>query len=209
MGHALYRIAAIDLGIQWACWIVAAKLQTEKFYDFAGAVTHAALVLYSLLESDSNAALSSTRQKVLTGMVLTWCTRLGSFLLNRISATGATSASTGPRPPRALLHLLDVSGGVGVRHRVARVHHQHDRERRASLGARLPRLAMWIAGFAIQVIADAQKRAPRHGPGSLSARGSGGARSTPTTLAKCSCGGNLPAARFSGAPSGCRCPARW
>jgi steroid 5-alpha reductase family enzyme len=163
MGHALYRIAAIDLGIQWACWIVAAKLQTEKFYDFAGAVTHAALVLYSLLESDSNAALSfTTRQKVLTGMVLTWCTRLGSFLLNRILRDGRDKRFDRVRDRPARFFIFWTFQAVWVYAIASPVYITNTTENDAPLSARdYCGWAMWIAGFAIQVIADAQKRAHR------------------------------------------------
>ena len=32
----LVKAVALDFGIQWACWAVAASLKTEKFYDLAG-----------------------------------------------------------------------------------------------------------------------------------------------------------------------------
>ena len=36
MGNSIAKSAAIDFGLQWACWAVAATLKTEKFYDLAG-----------------------------------------------------------------------------------------------------------------------------------------------------------------------------
>lgn len=36
MGSSLGKAVAVDFGIQWACWAVAAALKTEKFYDLAG-----------------------------------------------------------------------------------------------------------------------------------------------------------------------------
>ena len=36
MGSPLTKAAAVDFGIQWSCWAVAAALKTEKFYDLAG-----------------------------------------------------------------------------------------------------------------------------------------------------------------------------
>lgn len=38
MGSTLVRCAATDVGLQWACWALAAALKTEKFYDLAGNV---------------------------------------------------------------------------------------------------------------------------------------------------------------------------
>ena len=36
MGSNLAKSAALDFGIQWGCFLVAAALKTEKFYDLAG-----------------------------------------------------------------------------------------------------------------------------------------------------------------------------
>ena len=36
MGNSIVKAAAVDFGIQWAAWAVAATFQTEKFYDLTG-----------------------------------------------------------------------------------------------------------------------------------------------------------------------------
>ena len=36
MGNVLVKSAFLDFGIQWLCYVVAAALKTEKFYDIAG-----------------------------------------------------------------------------------------------------------------------------------------------------------------------------
>ena len=36
MGNVLVKSAALDFGIQWVCFVLAAALKTEKFYDLAG-----------------------------------------------------------------------------------------------------------------------------------------------------------------------------
>lgn len=36
MGNSLAKAAALDFGIQWVLWVVAASFKTEKFYDLAG-----------------------------------------------------------------------------------------------------------------------------------------------------------------------------
>lgn len=36
MGGVLVKCAAVDLGIQWTGWALAAAFRTEKFYDLAG-----------------------------------------------------------------------------------------------------------------------------------------------------------------------------
>ncbi len=39
MGNFLAKSAAIDFGIQWSLFAVAAAAKTEKFYDLAGKVS--------------------------------------------------------------------------------------------------------------------------------------------------------------------------
>ena len=36
MGNSFGKAAVIDFGVQWALWVVASALKTEKFYDLAG-----------------------------------------------------------------------------------------------------------------------------------------------------------------------------
>ena len=36
MGNSLVKSAAVDFGIQWTLWAIAALFKTEKFYDLAG-----------------------------------------------------------------------------------------------------------------------------------------------------------------------------
>ena len=36
MGNVLVKSAVVDVGIQWAGFVLAAAFRTEKFFDFAG-----------------------------------------------------------------------------------------------------------------------------------------------------------------------------
>lgn len=48
MGNNLVKSAAVDFGIQWVLWVVASKLQTEKFYDLAGMFISQGVHIYLL-----------------------------------------------------------------------------------------------------------------------------------------------------------------
>lgn len=39
MGSVLVKSAALDFGIQWGSFVIAALLKTEKFYDLVGKQT--------------------------------------------------------------------------------------------------------------------------------------------------------------------------
>ncbi|RUS16916.1 hypothetical protein BC937DRAFT_90654 [Endogone sp. FLAS-F59071] len=101
-------IVATDFAIQMACFIVAAFLQTEKFYDFSGSVTFITCTLISLywrrflhpyllgavpLSPSAIPPLSSfhPRQLLASGTTIIWAVRLGTFLLNRIINSGKDS----------------------------------------------------------------------------------------------------------------------
>jgi len=75
----LTKIGIIDVGIQWSAFGLAALLQTERFYDFTGTGSYIILGWYSY--SKSNGLL---RQKIVTGMMITWAFRLGTYLVRRI-----------------------------------------------------------------------------------------------------------------------------
>ena len=45
MGNSIGKAAVLDFSIQWALWAVASLLKTEKFYDLAGKLFNAQLLL--------------------------------------------------------------------------------------------------------------------------------------------------------------------
>lgn len=84
LGSLLLDTFVFDFGIQWACFVVAASLQTEKFYDLTGSLTFVGLGLFALIDQASY----FTRQCVATGMMIGWAMRLGSFLFYRVLKDG-------------------------------------------------------------------------------------------------------------------------
>lgn len=76
----------ISLLINIAMFLVACKLQSDKLTDISYAVTFAVLAVFSTF-----AAGFSAFHLVLLAIVLLWATRLGSFLLYRVSVVGKDS----------------------------------------------------------------------------------------------------------------------
>jgi len=74
----------LAFSIQWVCFIPAFLLQTEKFYDLTGSVTYLSLMLFTVYFSGPVAAGSL----VVSGCVILWAIRLGSFLFLRIKKDG-------------------------------------------------------------------------------------------------------------------------
>ena len=80
MGNVLTKAALTDFLIQWGSFVVAAYLQTERFYDATGSLTFVILLLQSLLQTRT----FYPRQVIQSGLVTVWAARLGMFLVTRI-----------------------------------------------------------------------------------------------------------------------------
>ena len=144
----------LAFAINWAAFVPAAIAKTEHYYDLVGGlsyitVTIAAVVLSSPLD---------LRATIVAGMVLLWSSRLATFLFRRIARAGKDSRFDviKTRPLRFLLAwtiqglwvLLTAAAALAV----------------ITGGNRVPLgivgyvgIAIWLAGFAIEVIADGQK----------------------------------------------------
>jgi steroid 5-alpha reductase family enzyme len=171
IGHALAypfdqaTIVWLSFGINWALFVPAAILQDERFFDLVGAITNASLAAFSLY----TASEMSTRRLLVTALVIIWALRLGSFLFIRVLKVGEDSRFTEIKknPARffnvwslqATWCLFNVLGVIILNS--------------ASMTevAALPfsnldfvGLALWTAGFALEVAADTEKNAFREDP---------------------------------------------
>jgi len=181
-------VAAADAAIQFACFAVAAALQTEKFYDFSGSLTYIFCVLLSLRRGRAG-----PRQKINSMCVITWATRLGCFLLWRILKDGQDRRFNNVRnhPSRFIIFwaiqafwILVTALPVYVLNskKPAQSDQQDGKsssppttaaaEEEASLGRTAKPLgwrdgvgwALWALGFVVQVAADYQKTRFREDP---------------------------------------------
>lgn len=83
---AMSHVALTDAAIQFACFTVAAALQTEKFYDISASLTYIICILVSRRKG-----VRSSRSTVNSTLVVLWAMRLGSFLLWRVIHDGGDS----------------------------------------------------------------------------------------------------------------------
>jgi len=164
-GGILYRgfpvfalCALLAFALQWLAFIPAYYLQTEKFYDLTGSFTFISVALLAwILRADSD-----IRSLLLAACILIWALRLGSFLFNRILQDGGDTRFDRIKPVASrffftwtlqglwvlttsscALAAMTASGHVGL--------HWFD-----VLG-----LGLFASGFAIEVLADRQKRRHR------------------------------------------------
>mmetsp|Transcript_19445 Transcript_19445/g.61713 ORF Transcript_19445/g.61713 Transcript_19445/m.61713 type:complete len:286 (-) Transcript_19445:186-1043(-) len=178
VGRSLGLVAAADIAVQFACFAVAAALQTEIFYDFSGSLTYLLCVLLSLLRGGSN-----LRQRVNSGLVITWASRLGCFLLWRILKDGRDRRFDNVRNhPRRFFIFWAIQAfwilvtalpvyTLNAKRAGAEAREQEEPRQPVTSGPGAPKSspaaalswrdragwALWALGFAVQVVADAQK----------------------------------------------------
>jgi len=161
-GYPLFWLIVIyTFALQWLAFIPAFLFRTEKLYDLTGSLTYMSIVLlvYALIPGTDIRCLS------ILGCIFVWSLRLGFFLFLRIMKNGSDSRFDNVRNSfwRFLLAWtlqgiwIVFTAGAGL---VAATSMQ-----RPALDAFFfVGLALWVLGFIIESVADAQKSAFRKIP---------------------------------------------
>ena len=155
---------ALAFAINWLVWIPASLWRTERFYDLTGSVTFVAVTSLALVAAPGPDGEASVWRVMLAAMVVVWAVRLGSFLFIRVRrdgsdgrfdkikvhplaflATWTLQALWVSMTAAAALAAITVADGLGGVW--------------AMLG-----VIVWLIGFAIEVVADTQKRRFRADP---------------------------------------------
>jgi steroid 5-alpha reductase family enzyme len=156
----LVALAALAFLIQWAAYVPSFVKQTEHYYDLAGSLTYAVVIVLALLFGAVDA-----RAVVIGALVLIWCARLGSFLFRRVKRDGKDGRFDEIKPQwgrflmawtfqglwvfmTLLAALLAITSPAAA-----------GWDMLASLG-----LLVWVLGFSVEVVADRQKSAFRADP---------------------------------------------
>jgi steroid 5-alpha reductase family enzyme len=155
---AVLYCAVICFGTQWAAWVPASILKTERFYDLMGGLTYLAAVGFSLWAGSQSEA-PSVRELIISFLVVIWSLRLSSFLYFRIHRTGKDGRfdQLKTSPIRFLVPWTLQGLWVFLTMIVVIVIN--------SQAGSAPELGMWdaiglsiwILGFGIEVISDHQK----------------------------------------------------
>jgi len=151
----------LAFAINWFAFIPAKILKTEKFFDLTGSITYISVTAFALYHAQN----LDDRSKLLVGLVMIWALRLGSFLFNRILQDGKDDRFDTLIPD--FLRFLNVwtLQGLWVSLTAAAALIAITSSTRVELGYfAYIGLAIWIIGFAIEVISDYQKRAFKRDP---------------------------------------------
>ena len=161
-GIPVYTICiALAFAINWGVFIHANANQTEKYYDFTGAVTNISLPLVAVLLTSE----MDVRSWLIFALIAIWALRLGSFLFGRIQAVGhdIRFVEIKKSPPRffvawslqALWGCFSLAAGLAAITAI-------DKQPMGIIG--IIGLLVWILGFGLEVVADQQKTQFRNNP---------------------------------------------
>ena len=151
----------LAFSLQWLAFIPAYLRQTEKFYDLTGSLSYISVVLVALWLSGH----TDSRSLLLAAIIILWALRLGSFLFLRIMADGSDSRFDKIKPrPMSFLATWSLQGlWVSVTAGCALAAITSDTVPLTLVD--LFGIVLWVLGFALEVVADRQKRQfrQRHG----------------------------------------------
>lgn len=154
---AVFAVCALlAYGINWLVFIPSNRRKTEHYFDLTGSITYVSVVIVALLLSDDLDA----RALIVGAMVIVWAVRLGSFLFRRVRRDGRDGRFDEIKvdPLRffmtwtlqGLWVLLTLAAALAIITSV---------ERKAIEIVGIIGIAIWLGGFAIEVVADRQKSA--------------------------------------------------
>jgi steroid 5-alpha reductase family enzyme len=147
--------------IQWVVFVPSYRAQTEHWYDLTGSATYLTVVIGTLLL----AAQFDARSLLLTLLVCVWAGRLGTFLFRRVRKAGVDTRFDDIKPSFVRFLMAWTLQGLWVFLTLGAA-------LAAMTAAEAPAfgfigwlgLAIWLVGFGIEAVADAQKQAFRADP---------------------------------------------
>ena len=140
--------------IQWLVFIPAFRLQTEKFFDLTGSITYITVISIAALLS----AQLDARTILLWALVVIWAARLGTFLFRRIRKAGKDDRFDEIKPSFIrFLNVWTIQGLWVTFTMAAALVAVTSMQRKALDGFALAGFLIWVLGFSIEVLADAQK----------------------------------------------------
>lgn len=150
--------ASIGFLLHWVVFIPSYLFQTEHYFDLTGSISYVSTVAFAFITHPS----LGTRGVLLGILVLIWAVRLGSFLFLRVKRDGRDRRFDEIKT-RCLRFLFTWTlGGAWVFITMAAALAAISSSTQTGLDAfAIVGGLLWLAGFAIEVIADRQKSAFR------------------------------------------------
>ena len=153
--------ASIGFLLHWAVFIPSYIWQTEHFFDLTGSTSYIASIGLAILARPDVDA----RGYLIGLLVIIWAARLGSFLYLRIRKSGQDRRFEELKKNFFRFALTWTLGGAWVFITIAAALAAITSETQMPLGMMAwTGLALWVIGFALEIIADYQKTRFRSDP---------------------------------------------
>jgi len=142
--------------INWVVFVPANAAKTEHYFDLTGSITYLSVVAVAVALSDDLDA----RALIVAGMVVIWAARLGTFLFRRVRRDGRDGRFDEIKVNPLRFFSVWTIQGLWVLLTVACALAIITGAERESLGLfAWIGVAVWVIGFATELIADNQKSA--------------------------------------------------
>lgn len=142
--------------INWVAFVPANAAKTEHYFDLTGSITYLSVVAVAVALSDDLDA----RALIVAGMVVIWAARLGTFLFRRVRRDGRDGRFDEIKVNPLRFFSVWTIQGLWVLLTVACALAIITGAERESLGLfAWIGVAVWVIGFATELIADNQKSA--------------------------------------------------
>ncbi|MDG2297601.1 MAG: DUF1295 domain-containing protein [Gammaproteobacteria bacterium] len=154
-GLPLFAVCgAIGFILHWAIFIPSYAFQTEHYFDLTGSLSYITTVIVAMVLNPS----LDIRDLIICAMILVWAVRLGSFLFWRIKKDGQDKRFIVMKTKFTWFLLTWTLGGLWVLVTMASGLAALTSNSTVELGILgYVGIALWLFGFAVEVIADNQK----------------------------------------------------
>jgi len=154
-GLPLFAVCgAIGFILHWAIFIPSYAFQTEHYFDLTGSLSYITTVIVAMVLNPS----LDIRDLIICAMILVWAVRLGSFLFWRIKKDGQDKRFIVMKTKFTWFLLTWTLGGLWVLVTMAAGLAALTSNTTVELGILgCVGIALWLFGFAVEVIADNQK----------------------------------------------------
>ncbi len=147
--------------INWAVFVPSFTAHTEKYFDLTGSLTYLSVTALAVIASDD----LDLRAAIAAALVAVWAVRLGTFLFRRIRADGKDGRFDTMKHDFWQFLMTWTIQGLWVSLTAAAALAIITADERVELGVvGIIGIAIWIVGFAIEVVADQQKSAFKADP---------------------------------------------
>ena len=155
-GLPLFAVCgAIGFILHWSIFIPSYAFQTEHYFDLTGSLSYITTVIVAMVLNPS----LDIRDLIICAMILVWAVRLGSFLFWRIKKDGQDKRFIVMKTKFTWFLLTWTLGGLWVLVTMAAGLAALTSNTTVELGILgYVGITLWLFGFAVEVIADNQKR---------------------------------------------------